>query len=726
MSGPPDFHVKGRPLSDPSASSRDIPEARSDPVPSKFRPDVEGLRAIAVVSVVLFHAEVPFLTGGFVGVDVFFVISGFLITGLLWREVSTAGTVGLAKFYGARARRLLPASALVGVVTAIASAILLPPLQVPTVMGDGIASALYVSNFRFMAQNTDYFFAHTTPSPFQHYWSLGVEEQFYLVWPAVIIGTAWLVRKRRRRNDADVTSRPRAYLVALTVVAVSSFALSLVGTYIAPTAAFFASPTRAWELAAGGIVALTATQWAKLPRPSAMFVGWTGLALILLGCFILQAATPFPGTAALLPVAGTALALGAGCAIPDRGAGRVLSLAPMRALGKVSYSWYLWHWPVLVLVPLLFGHSLGLAGRLILVVVSALLAVLTVRYVEDPLRFAAWVRGSAKRSLQLGAAATAVAVATGVVLLVAIPTPVGHGPAAPALAISTSSPRGPFAQVQAALAASVHLTEVPANLTPPLAAAAAEDKDMRDKMCLLLYTDVAQPECAAGDTSSPTTVALIGDSNAAMWNPALTQVAMERHWRLETMAKSGCPMLDLPITNRDLRRPYTECDQWRREISDRLQREPPALVVVGTYRLYGPEWGVPLYDQSWMDSITKLVRQLRANGSQVLVLGPTPNMQAVVPICLSGHLDDVAVCGAPRSKAINDAGIAAEKAATVAGGGRYGDVTELFCTAESCPPIVGSTLVYFDQEHLTSEYATALAPAIGALVDGVMGNSAHP
>ena len=196
-----------------------------------FRPDIEGLRAVAVLAVVLFHADVPGVGGGFVGVDVFFVISGFLITGLLWREVSTAGTVRLRRFYGARARRLLPASATVGVVIVIGSAVLLPPLQARTVIGDGIASALYVSNYWFALQGIDYFAAYVPPSPFQHYWSLGVEEQFYLVWPAMIIGTAWLIRRVRRRTGAHATSSRRPYLVVLALVAAVSFAVSLVATY---------------------------------------------------------------------------------------------------------------------------------------------------------------------------------------------------------------------------------------------------------------------------------------------------------------------------------------------------------------------------------------------------------------------------------------------------------------------------------------------------------------
>ncbi|WP_231611069.1 acyltransferase, partial [Rhodococcus sp. CX] len=180
---------------------------RADPVGSDaapsgkpsaaFRPDIEGLRAVAVLAVVLFHAGVPGIGGGFVGVDVFFVVSGFLITGLLWRDVRSTGSVRIARFYSARARRLLPAGGLVLVVTAIGSAFLLPPLQAREALGDGIASALYVGNYRFALRGTDYLAADAPPSPFQHFWSLGVEEQFYLVWPALIVATVWSVRRRR-------------------------------------------------------------------------------------------------------------------------------------------------------------------------------------------------------------------------------------------------------------------------------------------------------------------------------------------------------------------------------------------------------------------------------------------------------------------------------------------------------------------------------------------------
>lgn len=707
--------------------------------PREFRTDIEGLRAVAVLAVVLFHAEVPGVGGGYVGVDVFFVISGFLITGLLWREASTAGTVRLRRFYGARARRLLPASAAVGVVTAIASAVLLPPLQARSVFGDGIASALYVSNYRFLLQGVDYLAPTMPPSPFQHYWSLGVEEQFYLVWPAMIIVTAWLTRRVRRRPRAQATSSETPYLVVLALVAALSFAFSLMLTYWLSSVAFFSLPTRAWQLAVGGLVALTVGQWRRLSALPAAIAGWAGLALILLACTLLGPTTSYPGTAALLPVLGTALVIGAGCATPSEGCGRVLGMSPMCAIGRVSYSWYLWHWPVLLLAPPLLRQPLGLPGRLAAVLVSGGLAALTLRLIENPLRFAAPVRRSSLASLALGGAATAVAVCAGVALLVAMPIPVGAGPPATPLTVTATPPptgssidaydamvRQAFAQVQTAVAASAGLKAVPSNLDPPLADAAAELKAIFLNGCLRNFLEAGQPECATGDRTSTTTVALVGDSHATMWAPAFQQVATQRHWRLETLGKGGCPVMSLPTNPNTLRRLVsTDCERWRGQILARLRAEHPRLVVVSVWRGYGAGqgaeygWrpGFTAFNPAWIDAVTRLMHELRNIGAHVLVLGPIPDPQSVVPICLSGHLDNATACSPPTLSAVNEPGIAAESTATKVGGGRYADLTELFCTADRCPVIIGNNLVYFDQNHLTVEYSRALAPVVGALAD---------
>ncbi len=706
-----------------------------------FRADIEGLRAIAVLAVVLFHAEVPGVGGGFVGVDVFFVISGFLITGLLWREANTTGTVRLRGFYGARARRLLPASALVGIVTAVGAAVLLPPLQARTTFGDGIASALYVSNYRFLLQGVDYSAPYLPPSPFLHYWSLGVEEQFYLVWPALILGTAWLIRRLRRRTKTQATASARLYLVILAVVAAVSLALSLVASYFAPFVAFFSLPTRAWQLAVGGLIALTAGQWRRLSPRAAAIIGCVGLGVILVACNQLSASTLYPGMAALWPTLGAALVIGAGCATPTQGCGRLLGVAPMRAIGRISYSWYLWHWPVLIFAPLIFGHSLGLAGRLTAALLSAGFAVITLRFVENPLRFAPKIRDSPWRSLGLGAVATAAAACVGAALLVVVPTPVGRGaPVAPLnftalpppfargdIASYDEAVRQAFAEVQSAVAASADVKDVPSNLQPPLADAASELNDMYSSGCMLSGWQVGQRDCASGDTASTTTVAVVGDSNAAMWNQGFRRIAEQRGWRLEMVVKAGCPLLDLPINSPQLHRKYTECEQWRGQVMDRFRTEHPRLVVVNMWRQYGPSSGYPAdltsYSPSWNDSLSRLVRQLRDTGAQVLVLGPIPDPHSVPPICLSGHLTDAMACSPTRSTAVNEAGIRSEAAAATAGGGQYADLTNLFCTSERCPVIVGNTLVYLDKNHLTIEYVRLLGPVLGVLADRALGFS---
>lgn len=690
-----------------------------------FRPDIEGLRAVAVIAVVLYHAGIPGLTGGYIGVDVFFVISGFLITGLLVREVSASGTVALGRFYGARARRLLPAAATVGVLTAIGAAVALPPLQARNVFLDGLASAFYIGNYRFAQRGTDYL-ASNTPSPFQHYWSLGVEEQFYLLWPVLIIGVAWLVRRLR----GDDASRTWPYAGLLGLVGAASLIAAVCWTRTSPSWAFFSLPSRAWELAAGGLVALSINQWRQLSLLPAAIVGWGGLALLLVTCTQLNAYTAYPGTAALLPVLGTALVIVGGTATGGLGAGRLLCRPSLRAVGRVSYSWYLWHWPVLLLLPALLGEPAGLPARLAATVVSGGLAVITLHLVENPGRFAAALRRSVKASLAVAGVATAAAACACLFLLDVIPAPVGHGVAAsranivalpppPAAAVSPqeAAVQQAFGQVRTALDAAAGLRAVPANLDPSLAAAPADKAAVFVNGCVRSWREVGQGECATGDTASPVTVSLIGDSHAAMWNPAFQRLAEQRHWRLETLAKVTCPLQDLPIDSPYLGREYTECEQWRAQIMARMNAEHPRLIVLDMSRRYGADFGFTSYDRAWIDTLGRTVAQLRRTGATVLVLGPAADPQASAPTCLSAHLDDAGACAPARSAAVNADGIAAEQAATTGSGGHYADLTDLFCGPERCPAIVGNTLVFRDDNHVTTQYAQLLTPVLGTLVD---------
>ncbi len=709
----------------------DLPTPQADRVHDEsqpragFRPDIEGLRAVAVVAVVLFHAGMPGCSGGFVGVDAFFVISGFLITGILCREATATGTVELARFYGARARRLLPAAGLVVVSTAVGAAVLLPPLQARQVLGDAIASALYVGNNRLALRGTDYLAADAPPSPFEHFWSLGVEEQFYLVWPVLVIATAWLVRRRRSGS-----ATPRPYLIVLTVVAALSFATSLIWTRTLPPWAFFSLPARAWELAVGGLVALSVVVWSRLPKSVAALAGWLGLVMVVMACTHFDGRTPYPGSAALVPVIGTALMIVSGCTETRFGVGWVLTRGGVRAIGGLSYTWYLWHWPVLLLAPHVLGHSLGRVGAIGAIVMAAGLAMLTQWAVENPVRFAAPLRNSAVRSLACGGACTAAATCVALAAFVLVPAPVGHGTAAPSLVLAaprvSATPvvdprdeavRQLMAQAQSAVAASTEIHAVPRNLTPSLGNAPGDKADVFGNGCVRSWREVGQGECASGDPASPTTVALVGDSHAAMWNPALEPIAAARHWRLETMSKVTCPLLDLPITSPYLGREYTECEQWRGEVLNRLRIEHPRLIVVGMSRRYGGDFGFVSYDRAWVDALNRMVAQLRAIGSAVLVLGPIPDPHGTVPTCLSEHIDDATACAPARPLGVNDPGVSAEQAAARGGGGQYADLTPMFCTPVRCPVIVGNTLVFRDDNHLTVSYAQTLEPAIGALID---------
>ncbi|MER7196581.1 acyltransferase, partial [Streptomyces sp. NPDC000188] len=355
------------------------------------RPDIQGLRALAVTLVVLGHAGVTRFSGGYVGVDVFFVISGFLITSSLLRELSASDRISIRAFYARRALRLLPASALVVLVTLAGSWLFLSKIRFAEYMSDAFASALYAVNFRLAATGTDYLAEGSPPSPFQHFWSLAVEEQFYLVWPLLLF-LGWRLSRRRRALLAIP-------LVALCAV---SFGLSVHVTGQSAPWAYFGSHTRAWELGVGALVALLRPP--RLPAGVAVAMTWAGLACIIAAALRFDADTPFPGTAAAAPVIGAALVIVGGTSPAWPGARRMLTARPVTWLGGLSYSWYLWHWPFLVIGPKALDRPAGTHLELALGAAALLPAWLTLRLVENPVRFHRALRGRPGRGLRLGLA----------------------------------------------------------------------------------------------------------------------------------------------------------------------------------------------------------------------------------------------------------------------------------------------------------------------------------
>jgi peptidoglycan/LPS O-acetylase OafA/YrhL len=692
---------------------------------SRFRADVEGLRAVAVLAVVVYHAGLSQVGGGFVGVDVFYVLSGFLITGLLWEELQTTARLRLGAFYGRRARRLLPAAVLVLMVTLVASWVWLSPLQARGAARDAAAAALYVANYRFALQRTDYL-ADASPSPLQHYWSLGVEEQFYLLWPVLLLVVFVAGRRLRTPSSAGAVA-------VLALAGAGSLALSLRLTAVSEPWAFFSLPTRAWELAAGGLVALSASTLRRLPGVAAATLGWLGLEAIAWSITRFSAATPFPGAAALFPVGGTAAVLAAGCAAPRLGPGRVLGWRPLQAGGKLSYSWYLWHWPLLILAPAVAGHALGLGQRLGLAAASGLLALATVKLVEDPVRFSPWLRARPGRSLALGAGLTAVTTAVAMATATLLPSPQGRGLATPPAAIRiTRPPRARHATTQdpaaarlaslsapvvRAVAKAVTVRTVPANLEPSLESAHANQPRPVADGCLIRWLGVGSGPCVYGSASSRTTVMLFGDSHALQWFPALDRAARTRRWRLVSLTKTTCPPVQLSFWSPVLGRPYRECDQWRSNMLQRIRSERPALVVLGAARHYSDVYHFQVYGPAWISGLARMVRQVRATGARVVVLGPTPKPKVDVPDCLSRHLRNAVACTTPRQVALDTGGVRAERQAVQRAGGSYLDVTPWLCTRSTCMVMVGNLLAYRDDNHLTTTYTTWVSPLLGYHLD---------
>ena len=484
------------------AAEADLPSAWDTAVsssrPSHFRPDIEGLRAVAIGGVLLFHAGIPHMGGGFIGVDVFFVISGFLITGLLLREIGSSGRIDLRGFYARRARRLLPAALVVIAVTVVASYFILTSIDFPDTAVDGAAAALYVSNYRFALSATDYFAQGAPPSPLLHYWSLGVEEQFYLFWPVLILIGAKLLGIRR-------------LWWLLGTVALGSFALSLWITNVEAPWAFYSLPTRAWQLALGGLIALDVLY---LPRRfgwrAATVVGTAGLALIVGGVLLIDDSVPFPGFAALVPAAGAALLIVSGeraGALPAR----VLATRPMRWVGRISYSLYLWHWPILILGPQLL-HRHGLGTRIALACGAFVVAELSTRFIEAPFRFGVMARLASGRTLGI-AGATSVVVATSITLSSGYlwQQPVANDSPDPASLVTAQQPVLPPALVAGPL---------PPELRKGLPAARNDLPSSKIDGCQASPVETEPHDCAYGDPTASTTVVLLGDSHAAQWLPA--------------------------------------------------------------------------------------------------------------------------------------------------------------------------------------------------------------
>ena len=608
-------------------------------------PQIQGLRALAVVLVLLYHAK--FLPGGYIGVDIFYVISGYLITSLLLRECEKTDGISFARFYLRRIKRLLPASSLVLIITALVSWWVYPSILRADLGRDIAAASLYISNYFFALWQMDYQNLDAIPPVVIHYWSLAVEEQFYLLWPLII----YLLYKFGKRRTVGM---------GVAVITLISFLLSLFLTSASPLWAFYSLPTRAWELGIGALVLFVPAKWRD-------FQGYAWLAVIAIGYSAVRFtdATAFPGTAALFPVLATALTLASVKNWP-----KVIDtssrLPVIQWLGNISYPLYLWHWPVLVIPNLYLGRDLSIMERLMAIVLTLILADLTHRFVEQPLRIREFSR------TRILASAVLITILT---LILSI------------IIINSNNN-------QVILKSGEQFS---------LESVLAQPKIYQDG-CHLENGQIIPPECTYGKRNAERKIVLFGDSHAAQWFPAMEKMAKENGFALTSFTKSACPG---PAIRKVDKGGYknSDCSKWRDNVYKRIaELKPEAVLVSGMQYFQRPE-GYQSRAQWWQEGQRKTLLALRGLTPKVIYIADTPHPKQDIPSCLS-------------SKKARDCDNTEKTPLITVDGYLLVDPTPWLC-ARTCPAVLDGIVTYRDASHISVEMSTSLSALMARALRGL-------
>ncbi|MFS0886551.1 acyltransferase family protein [Aeromicrobium sp. 179-A 4D2 NHS] len=673
----------------------------ASPPRDRFRAEIAALRAVAVLFVVLFHLWPGRLPGGYVGVDVFFVISGFLITGHLLRETEQTGRISLSRFWARRARRLLPAAYLVLATSALAVWLWMPLMDWRQNFKEIIASALYVQNWALAADSVDYLAAAEDPTAVQHYWTLSIEEQFYLVWPLLVL-LAVVIAARLGR------SRRLVLAIVLGTATIASLAYSLWITQANPPAAYFVTPARAWQFGSGALLALwMGSATVRRGRVGAL-VSWAGFAALAWCALVYDGSTPFPGTAALVPVLGTVAVIWAGEPASRLAPTPLMRTRATHTLGEISYSMYLWHWPPIVILPFILGHELGFWPRVGILVFTIVASWATKRWVEDPVRFTH--RFGLRRP-----AITGLATLVGAGLLVA----------------------GSLAGHQSAVAAENRATQVAEELTedaPPCFGAASRnpDKECHNPEldgqliptpeavtedyasgfpgCFAGVHDTELNDCTFGDLSDRSLphVVLVGDSHARSFLPALARMADQKLITLSAQLKSSCAWTRDPIDHEDPLR-VSSCQEWKKGLQDWLLEKAPTtdlILTTGYAKMLGGS------ESERVESMEAAWKPILREGVKVVAVRDNPRHPRTPQKCLS-QLDEITpdACGISRKEGLGyfDAFAATGRQVD---GAQVLDLTDFYCDEDECPSIIGGVNVYRDNSHLSVTYVRTLTPFV--------------
>lgn len=680
------------------------------PKVTTFRPDIQGLRALAVVAVIADHF-LGWPSGGFVGVDVFFVISGFLITSLLLREHARSGTISFTGFYLRRAKRIMPAALVVIIATIGASYLLLNTTRFNSTIWDGVWATLFGANWRFAILGTDYFQLGGAISPLQHYWSLAVEEQFYFVWPWLMLLIYWFVN----RNGSSSTGHARSVIgIAIIALTVASFAWSVWETHSNASWAYFSTASRAWELGIGAVVAVYAPSITRIPEALRHTLAWLGLGGIVIAIFTMNAAVAFPGPSAAFPVIASALLIIGGTGV-SRSLLWPLTNRVARYLGDISYSLYLWHFPVTILLLSLYPndsmeyYAVGIAAMLIL-------SILSFHFVENPARHFEWPKKSQRGAPKSDSASRASLVGLGLLTLItAVTVVVALMPReVPASAVSLNP---------SASASGVSIAKVKCWGAASLDATADCDRDLGGDVLPTPRTfaddhgnsyqcfpgkDQPMKTCSYGNGTIR--VALVGDSHAAALLPGLTEQATAQDWKLDSYVGVGC----LWSTN--------TCAAMG-DIQSKLLDGQYDIVITTAYRGTG--------NQSKEDQAEAFATQWRpvaANGSKIVVVEDVPNdigpaIECVQRVTFDVKNNDCKISQAAAFKVKDAASMAASTMTNTA----VVSTVKYFCVADECPAVIGNVIVYRDGiSHITATYSKTLGPYLAKDITNAAAGVVNP
>ncbi|MEU5376004.1 acyltransferase family protein [Streptomyces sp. NPDC002387] len=662
---------------------------RSEPQPDKtdrlrkYRPDLQGLRAVAIMMVVAMHCGLLDIHGG---VDISFVLSGFLIGSQLLGEISRTGKVALGKFWARRFRRLAPGASLTIVVTAVFAWFFAGPFSFRDYMRDGFAASLSFINWRLAENGTDYFANDGSQSPYQHFWSLGIEEQFYVVAPIALVVVAWLSR---------VLTRSRFLIGLFLAVAIAgSLYLSVTQTKSDQPLAYFGTQTRVWELALGVFVALNARLLSRMNLWLAGFLSWVGILGAVGTALLINEHTPLPGYAVAGPVVGAALVIAGGCAAPRLGAEKLLDNPVFNFIGNASYSWYLLHWPLLILFPEIIDREFGYADRWRVAVLSFLLAVCMHYLIER--RFKANVRmvQIPWRGILMGLSLTATAAVAMTLAVRVVPLNLSialSGNSAAAMGFSgTDSVKAAVAERATPEVSEKYLLGAP--------------KDQTEHGCIDnidVTKFVMRDDCIIGDPDGKKTVVVFGDSHSWQWDNAFQEVGKNLHAKMVTIAKGGCSPEAYKITREDLGRDYSECTSWRKSAMDYISKIKPDVIVV-------TDRAQPTATRKGAEDT---FAALKATGADLIFLTDTPYPGFSVPDCLAGSSDKLSSCSPKSEKVLDHPEIRAmEREVAEEHGAKVIDAVPALCADGYCPAVIGGRVVYFDYSHMTGSYARSLAP----------------